>query len=203
MTQKVARISTITIWLVPFVVILVLFSSMPGQGFLSDGCTNHAFLTKFTFRMIYSSLILVPTLFILLTYFWFHKTLWGKRDVSKTAISKQNIKAAKTTLMIILTCMMGWLPATINHLLICDEGCKYQLWDFSMDTILIMHSITYSLLFMKSFTNPLIFALRQKNINLALKRMLYIVTHCKDKQYHALNRFKSGKMTKTSILRVN
>ena len=103
-----------------------------------------------------------------------------KRDVSKSSISQQNIKAAKTTLIIMLTCTLGWLPAVFTHLLICMEGCAYQLQSFSIESMFIITSISYSLLIFKSFSNPMIFAIRQRNIREALKRLLHYIRYCQD-----------------------
>lgn len=179
MTQKMAKLSVCLIWIVPFAVILVLFSSISGQGFRSDNCEDHDFLSSYNFRVIFSSLILIPTLLIIIIYALFHSILWGKRDIRQSTISKQNIKAAKTTLMILFTCTVGWLPAVTCHLLICEDNCKFKIQDFSINNILLMHSVSYILMVCKSFTNPLIFAIRQKNIRNGLQSLFYCLKHCK------------------------
>ena len=55
--------------------------------------------------------------------------------------SRQNIRAARITFLIMLTCTLGWLPAVINHLLICSKGCRYKPSDFSQQTLFIMHAV--------------------------------------------------------------
>lgn len=179
MTQKMARLFVCLLWTIPFVVILALFSSMNDQGFQSKNCERHDFLSSYSFRVIFSCLILIPTLLIMIIYALFHSILWGKRDIRQSAISKQNIKAAKTTLMILFTCTAGWLPAVTCHLLICEDNCKFKYQDFSITKILLMHSVSYILMVLKSFSNPLIFAIRQKNIRNALKSLFYCIKHCK------------------------
>ena len=104
--------------------------------------------------------------------------LWYKRDVSKNTVSKQNIRAAKTTLLIMCTCTCGWLPAVINHLVICLENCSFKLEDVSADTLFALHSVSYILIILKSTSNPLIFAMRQKNIKTALAKLCYRIRHC-------------------------
>ena len=168
------------LWIIPFTLVLIVFSSISGQGFLSNECWEHDFLENLAFRAVYSSLILIPTLLILVIYGYFHYLLWVKRDVSKSTVSRQNIKAAKTTLLIMFTCTCGWLPAVVNHLLICNQGCRYQSQDFQPNTLFLMHSISYVLVIFKSFSNPMIFAVRQKNIRQALKRLAFFVRHCRD-----------------------
>ena len=77
--------------------------------------------------------------------------------------------------------MCGWLPAVVNHLLVCHEGCLYHPDDFSPQSLFLMCSVVYTLVILKSLTNPLIFAIRQKNIREALKRLFHIIRYCKDK----------------------
>ena len=79
------------------------------------------------------------------------------------------------------TCMFGWLPAVVNHLLVCNKGCRYNPEDFSHQTLFLMHAVGYILVILKSLTNPLIFAIRQKNIREALKRFFHVIRYCKDR----------------------
>jgi hypothetical protein len=58
------------------------------------------------------------------------------------------------------TCTIGWIPAVANFLLICPEDCRYKPNDFSHQALFAMHAVGYVLVIMKSFANPLIFALR-------------------------------------------
>ena len=180
MTQKVARSMVLLLWIIPFSIIPIYFWSIPNQGFQSANCSDQTFLMKSPFRIVYSSLIIVPTGLIMGIYVLFHWVLWMKRDISKSSISKQNIKAAQTTLIIMFTCTIGWLPAVFTHLLICLEGCQYELQSFSPDTMFTISSICYSLLIFKSFSNPMIFAIRQHNIREALKRLLHYIRYCQD-----------------------
>ena len=103
LTQKMVRILVSLLWAIPFGIILVLFSSIEGNAFRSDNCQIVNFLMEFPFRAIYSCLILIPTCLILLIYTYFHILLWHKRDVTKSTVSKQNIRAAKTTLLIMVS----------------------------------------------------------------------------------------------------
>lgn len=168
----------ILLWLLPLTGILLSFSLIPEQGFRSENCSNYIFLAEMPFRAAFSTLIIVPTGGILLLYLYFHSLLWRRRDVSKSSISRQNIRAARITFLIILTCTLGWLPAVINHLLICMGGCKYEPSDFGSQTLFIMHAVGYLLVILKSFSNPLIFAFRQNNIQQALIRLYLIVCCC-------------------------
>ena len=77
--------------------------------------------------------------------------------------------------------MFGWLPAVVNHLLVCNKGCRYNPDDFSHQTLFLMHAVGYILVILKSLTNPLIFAIRQKNIREALKRFFHVIRYCKDR----------------------
>merc|ERR1711981_1093412 len=100
MTQCLARRLVILLWIVPFGCIILTFSSISGEAFLSENCAGHDFLQKFPFRAAYSSIILFPTALIFIIYGYFHILLWYKRDITKSTVSMQNIRAAKTTLLI-------------------------------------------------------------------------------------------------------
>lgn len=203
MTQRFSRNVVMVLWAIPFAFILLLFSTLSGQGFQSRDCGGHAFLGSLPFRATYSSLILLPTIAILGIYAYFHSLLWRKRDVSKSCVSRQNIRAARTTFLIMFTCTCGWLPAVVNHLLICDNGCKYTHMDFSPNAIFALHSISYVLIILKSFTNPLIFAIRQKNIRRAVKRLIFRLTHCRDQQtLHIANKSRYSSVTRGSVHRL-
>ena len=180
LTLRTARVIILLLWFVPLFGILLTFFAIPGQGFRSDGCTSYSFLAAMPFRAAYSTLIIVPTAIILLLYLRFHTLLWRRRDVSKSSISRQNIRAARVTFLIILTCTCGWLPAVVNHLIVCESGCRYKPRDFSADHLFIMHAVGYVLVILKSFSNPLIFAFRQSNIQQALIRLhLFVCCCCK------------------------
>ena len=96
-----------------------------------------------TFRAVYSTVIIVPTALILILYGHFHVILW-RRDVTKNSISRQNVRAARITFLIMLTCTLGWLPAVVNHLLICNEGCRYE---YVMPLILPLNGASPFLIF--------------------------------------------------------
>ena len=65
MTVKVARGIVFLLWLIPFGIIPIYFSSIPGQGFQSENCNDHTFLMKSPFRIVYSSLIIGKSQFSL------------------------------------------------------------------------------------------------------------------------------------------
>ena len=112
-------------------------------------------------------------------------------------------RAARITFLIILTCTCGWMPAVINHLLICASGCKKKPDDFSRQTLFIMHAVGYLLVIMKSFSNPLIFAFRQSNIQKALICLYQFLFCCKKEAASSLQRQTSrySSFTRTSTNR--
>ena len=105
MNQRMTRILVFLLWTIPFALILVTFTAFPGQGFLSKNCDVHNFLMELPFRAVYCSLIIFPNALILIIYVYFHILLWYKRDISKSTVSRQNIRAAKTTLLIMVPFM--------------------------------------------------------------------------------------------------
>jgi hypothetical protein len=194
MTLRVARVIVVLLWLLPLLGILIPFCVIPGQGFRSEGCETYEFLAEMPFRAAFSAVIVLPTATILVLYIYFHSLLWRRRDISKSSVSRQNIRAARITFLIMLTCTCGWIPAVVNHLLICSNGCRYRPSDFSANTLFIMHAVGYVLVILKSFTNPLIFAFRQSNIQRALVRLARLVFYCENSvESNALNRSWSSR----------
>ncbi len=183
LTLRACRILVLLLWAIPLVGIKVTFMAIPGQGFQRDNttgehCTKFHFLSAMPFRAAYSTFIIVPTAAIIFLYLFFHSMLWRRRDVTKSSISRQNIRAARVTFLIILTCTCGWLPAVVNHLVVCNVGCLYKYEEFSREYLFIMHAVGYLLVILKSFSNPLIFAFRQANIQHALIRLHVFVCCC-------------------------
>ena len=173
LTLRACRWLVVFLWLLPTLGILSPFLFVPGQGVQSPNCSNYSFLGRLPFRATFSTLIVAPTAAILVLYLHFHCLLWRRRDVSRSSsVSRQNIRAARVTFLIMLTCTLGWLPAVTNHLLICEDGCRYSASDFSHSTLFVVHAVGYVLVILKSFTNPLIFAFRQSNIQHALIRLV-------------------------------
>ncbi|TRY70150.1 hypothetical protein TCAL_11423 [Tigriopus californicus] len=170
LTQTVAKTSVCILWFVPFAGILVSFSALPEQGFRSQNCEEHQFLSEITFRSVFSGLIVFPTIAILLLYGYFHSILW-QRQTSVSSISRQNIRASKITFLIMFTCTLGWIPAVANTLLICSEGCRFQPSDLSPNALFGLHAIGNILVIFKSFSNPIIFAFRQANIRRSVHQL--------------------------------
>jgi len=86
LTVTAARILVLALWLLPALVLAIPFAMVPGQGFLSRGCSAHAFLGGWAFRATYSAVIVVSVVAILVLYACFNAILWCGRDVTKTSI---------------------------------------------------------------------------------------------------------------------
>ena len=61
---------------------------------------------------------------------------------------RRNSKALITTLLILGTYTVGWVPSVIQLVMICD-GCLIQFAELSRETLIIVVSFTNSLLILK------------------------------------------------------
>eukprot|EP00094_Tigriopus_californicus_P002916 TCALIF_02812-PA protein Name:"Protein of unknown function" AED:0.19 eAED:0.19 QI:0/0.5/0/0.66/0.5/0.66/3/0/381 len=184
LTLKVARLCVFALWVFPLSGMLIVFSVVPQQGFRSHKCSDHSALQDIWFRFIFSSFILIPTILIVFLYCTFLYIIW-RRDISMNSICRQNIRASKITFLIMLTCAIGWMPAVFLNLLICKEGCIFELENISNPIKLSLHGISYALIVAKSFSDPLIFAFRQVNIKMAVLHLSHLLL-CQE--FHIHNR---------------
>jgi hypothetical protein len=92
MTIHVCRAAVILLWFIPLLGVMSPFTLVPDQGFRSEQCSHYAFLGRLPFRATFSSLIVAPTVAILLIYLKFHSLLWQRDLVVSHSISRQNIR---------------------------------------------------------------------------------------------------------------
>ena len=130
------------LWLLPLLLMFVIFSSQPSQLLRSVSCSQHSALHSPVFRAGFTSAIFLPVTLIILTYLYFYHILSRRTryqgllhteseseysDVCRlstitTAIQKQNMRAARITLLILFSCLICWVPASLTHLLFCPSG---------------------------------------------------------------------------------
>ena len=207
------------------------FSSIPSKLFLSSSCSDVSTLQTFIFRVIFTSAIFIPVMIIMCTYGYFYIILsrrfrWELKSHKSTnyifcslttitsAIQKQNIRAAGITLVILISCLLCWIPISVTHLLICPSGkfsksiffriiidasgCLYQDTDLDPTLLLTIHAIFNFLLISKSVINPIIFALR----NGPVRRNLIRIIKCRGEREDVW-RTRQKSMTKYSFVSSN
>ncbi|GIX66805.1 g_PROTEIN_RECEP_F1_2 domain-containing protein [Caerostris extrusa] len=100
-------------WIIPVAFFLAYFSLVPDDGFRSSYCSNYDFLLHIPFRVTVSTLFFVPL--ILMSVMYIHMFIVVKHS-SPTADGRQlhkSVKAVITTLLILGTYVVGWMPAVI------------------------------------------------------------------------------------------
>ena len=101
-------------------------------------------------------------------------------------------RAASVTVLILISCLLCWMPASISHLLICPkvwfflkwccswwwwwsssswqfvwwwfQGCKFSHSDLNPVEGFLLHTICNSLVILKSIFNSVVFALRHNQV---------------------------------------
>jgi len=164
----------LALWILPAIGILTLFLSFPGQFFQSDSCSEYSPLQTLSFRGMLTSLIFVPLLLIIFLYVVFFIILSRRLRIStsSTAVQKQNTRAASVTVLILISCLLCWLPASISHLLICPKGCKFSQSDVNPVEGFLLHTICNSLVILKSIFNSVVFALRHNQVRANVVRLI-------------------------------
>ncbi|XP_015787189.1 importin-13 homolog A-like [Tetranychus urticae] len=91
-------------------------------------------------------------------------------------IDKSYRKAITTSLIIIITYLVGWMPAIIWFALSCIDGCPYPLYSQSYSTRAYLGFITTASVVIKPIVDPLIYSYRYREVRLALQEMF--CPHC-------------------------
>ncbi|CAH0547322.1 unnamed protein product [Brassicogethes aeneus] len=151
---------------------------------------------NFRFRISYASLFFIPMVFMAFFYthiliivrkqqkVWKHlsrigSTKWKGRSVngcpSNRVIREQkqlegNLRAICTTLLIMGSCFIGWMPALLLYSLMCEKGCFWQgdsLCELNrkhIKGIMTIRFIENLLIIMKMLANAVIYSIRMKEI---------------------------------------
>ncbi|XP_067140297.1 adrenocorticotropic hormone receptor-like [Centruroides vittatus] len=202
-TRRGAGITIIIMWIVPVVFFFIYFSSVPGQGFLSLRCQNMDFLIYRTFHLTVSLLFFFPL--ILLSFIYVHIYLvvrQHQRGLLSFPSARQfhkNVKAIITTLLILGTYLLGWIPAVFTFVLICKD-CVIPFHTVSKDILLGAAIFSNAMIVLKCLINPIIYAARMPEIKEALKVMFN--TRCGLNMTSTQNSLLSRTDTFTSSLRL-
>ncbi|KAG5334719.1 OCTB1 protein, partial [Acromyrmex charruanus] len=152
-THRKTKILLILLWMLPISFFAVYFNLIENNGFQSEGCRNNMFLRHQKFRIVFSNLVFWP--FILMVYIYIHILYIVKRHQTirlrfyeagspaqiRAALRKnsnirqmtRNFRAVHTTLYILGSFVVGWMPAVITFVLVCDD-CILQLNKVSIAT---------------------------------------------------------------------
>lgn len=178
MTKRNALLSIFFMWILPLIFIFAYFASVPGEGFQSEGCNIMNFLFLKKFRLMIGSLIFAPLFLMLIMYVHMFIVVYQHNQALQqyqgSRNFRQNVKAAITTLVIIGTYTIGWMPAICFFIIVCND-CVVDLHEWRMrdeKAILVITIIINTLMIFKYMVNPIIYATRMRDIHMAFKRMI-------------------------------
>ncbi|CAG9862153.1 unnamed protein product [Phyllotreta striolata] len=205
-TKRKVAVTIAVLWLVPSTLVVAL-SAVEKHGRLFDEASSLNIFSKFASRLGYSSLFFVPIVLMVTCYAHIlvvvrrQQNKW--KNVSRTGSSKcrgrstrnnncsqkamreqarlqGNIKAVYTTLFILGSCFIGWMPALLLFVLICSDcpisGAKLDALnkDYRYE-VMSLRLVENSLIIMKMLANPIIYTIRIKEIKDSTNRMYLAV----------------------------
>ncbi|KAG8178473.1 hypothetical protein JTE90_024633 [Oedothorax gibbosus] len=159
-------------WGLPLLFFLAYFSLVPGYGFRSSYCSNYDFLLRIPFRMTVSVLFFVPL--ILMSVMYVHMFIVVKRHqrgVLQLPSGRQlhkSVKAIITTLLILGTYVMGWMPAVLFYILTCLD-CPVPITEINLWVRVYVAIFINSMIVVKSFLDPAIYVVRMPEIQGAMR----------------------------------
>ncbi|GIX78082.1 g_PROTEIN_RECEP_F1_2 domain-containing protein [Caerostris extrusa] len=122
-TRETTVVGIVIMWIFPVVFFLVYFSSIPNDGFQAERCTSYNFLLYSPFRVTTSVMFFFPL--VLMTLMYSHMFVVvrqhqkGLLHCPSTRQLHKNVKAIITTLLILGTYILGWMPAVLFFVLTC------------------------------------------------------------------------------------
>ncbi|EFN88898.1 Trace amine-associated receptor 4 [Harpegnathos saltator] len=190
MTYRNTTFLLVLLWVLPIFFFALYFSLIENEGFQSVGCEKNAFLYHKQFRMLFSSLFFGPFALMVCIYVHifcivkkhqatrlrFRRTGSSFRPRASEALrstSRQmakNVKAVHTTLFILGSFLIGWMPGVIMYMLVCED-CLLQFNWLSGHSTFFIYTIINCLIILKTLVNPIIYAARMHEIKAATRRM--------------------------------
>lgn len=157
---------------------------------------GYKYNNKFSYRLTFASLFFIPL--IIMSFFYVHilirvrkqqrvwsqfsrngSTRWkavktsSRNNVNQAQQQRQvegNIRAIKTTLLILGSCVLGWMPAVLAYSIMCQDGCPIsgkrleEIWENHKVLLHIFMWLKTFFLILKSLINPIIYTIRMTEI---------------------------------------
>ncbi|XP_015517077.1 lysophosphatidic acid receptor 1-like [Neodiprion lecontei] len=196
MTHRNTTLLVVLLWVLPLSFFLSYFGLIEDQGFQSENCEINTFLYYKKFRLMFSSLFFGP--FLLMVCIYTHIFCIVKRhQASRLKFSRagsvhrgpnslrqnssqqmaRNVKAIHTTLYILGSYVVGWMPGTILYILACDDCLLNLDWVTGRAKFLVYNAVN-CLIILKTLVNPIIYAARMHEIKVAKRRMHASLCRC-------------------------
>ncbi|KAF2365306.1 G protein-coupled receptor rhodopsin-like, partial [Trinorchestia longiramus] len=179
-TVTPGRVKTIIalLWAVPNLCLFVGFASIPGQGFQAPGCTDVYFYFHVNFRVVTMTVIVTPMLLLTIIYCMIFRLLRerGMEVVSGEQRAQQRRRKTMTTsLLIVGTFAIGWLPASVSYVLLCDS-CLIP--NAPITVRMAVHTASYILFIIKVFVDTFIYVVGLHDIRKAMKCLFTQIKLC-------------------------
>ncbi|CAG7838616.1 unnamed protein product [Allacma fusca] len=187
MTRRAAWVVILLSWFCPMFLIFLYFS-IPHRGFLSEKCETTEFLEEFPWRAVYVSSFFVPLLVMSLIYLHIYVIVKKHNQYRLRYQSSQqlqrNVKAVITTVLILGTYIIGWMPAILWYILVC-KTCTFRLDQIEKEVAVPVNFVINTLIILKALVNPIIYAARMSDIKTALNKMRYeFLSRCFGNYFH-------------------
>lgn len=95
-----------------------------------------------------------------------------RRHIHASAVPQTNTKALVTTLLILGTYFISYVPAILFQVLTCIDNCPYPLYTIPFSRRVLWGSITTLLVIAKSIIDPLIYSYRMSEVQVAINHYL-------------------------------
>lgn len=210
--RKVSTVIAL-LWICPIILLVILCTiESRGTLFenIQHNTSSGQIFTTFLARMSYGTLFFCPIVLMVFCYThilitvrnqqkkWNNLSRLGSsrnkgrnvngRSSSQKANREQirlqgNIKAIKTTLLILGSCFIGWMPALLFFILMCRNDCPINgetLNTLNQDykyEVMTLRLIDNMLVIMKMLANPIIYTIRMKEIKVRLPIHYYNKNH--------------------------
>ncbi|KAG8188083.1 hypothetical protein JTE90_014321 [Oedothorax gibbosus] len=178
-TRETTIAAIVSLWILPVVFFLVYFASIPNDGFQSYQCSSYNFLLYSPFRITTSVMFFFPLVLMTLMYSHMFVVIRqhqkGLLQCPSTRALHRNVKAVITTLLILGTYILGWMPAVLFFVLTCLD-CTVPFKDIPLDVRVPVSIFINAMIVAKSFMDPVVYVVRMPEIKSALKTILY--TRC-------------------------
>ncbi|PNF33464.1 hypothetical protein B7P43_G03013 [Cryptotermes secundus] len=158
------------------------------------------FMLHLKFRAVFSVLFFAPLLLMLIIYMHIFSIV-RRHQVNRLRFSQINhgsrhhssnghgssgsnsqqmtrsVKAIHTTLFILGSYIIGWMPAVLSYLLFCED-CLFHFNTFNKSVMFFIYTIVNLLVIFKTLLNPIIYAARMHEIKMAIPRMHATLCRC-------------------------
>lgn len=183
-TRRVTLWTIALTWILPLAFNMIYFSLVKDEGYQRPTCDSFIFLLSRTYRIIIASMFFLPLVAMVIIYVHIlviirhHRK--GVLESTQTEQTRQqmksNIKAVVTTLLILGTYVIGWMPAVIVFITICLD-CMINFTEVNPLVLTVTNVTSNCLIIIKSLVDPIVYAARIHEVQDALRRMHFQLCH--------------------------